>query len=303
MERFDILIVGAGAAGIAAARAAHEAGAEKILLVDYRPKMGGVLRQCLHEGFGVGISGRMTGVEYADRLLERFPKEILVKLETTVLEITDQKTAVLAGKADGVWKIRFQQLVLATGCLEIPLGFLSVGGTRPKGIYTAGEMQERVNLYHQLPEGPVVILGSGDIGLIVAEHLAEKGIKIAAIVEKKEALGGMARNQHRLKPYEIPVICSATVTMVYGERQLTGVRIKHLQTGEEQELACRTLLTAVGLRPDQNLIEHLEAKEWIHTCGNCHVVHPMIEAVLTEGTRAGENAWKQIQKGKKEDLI
>lgn len=294
MEQFDILIVGAGAAGIAAAKAAYEAGAKRILLVDHRKKMGGVLLQCLHRGFGSGVPERMSGVEYANGLLEKFPGEILVKLETAVLEITDQKTALLSGKLDGIQYVGFEQLILATGCLEIPIGFLPVGGTRPKGIYTAGEMQERVNLCHQLPEGPVVILGSGDIGLIMAKHLAEKGIKIAAIVEQKEMPGGMARNRQELELYEIPIICSATVTMVCGEQRLTGVQIKNLLTGETQELACRTLLTAVGLRPDRSLIEDLEPKEWIHICGNCHRVHPMIEAVAAEGIQAGINAWKQI---------
>ena len=161
MEHYDILIIGGGAAGIAAAKAA---GSAKVLLADRKSKLGGVLLQCTHHGFGKNKSG----IEYAADLIKDFPKEISLALNTTVLSVSCDKTAVLSGKEFGRKQISFSRLILATGCREIPIGALPVAGTRPKGIYTAGQMQEMMNLHGVLPEGPVVMLGSGDLGLIMA---------------------------------------------------------------------------------------------------------------------------------------
>ena len=281
MEHFDILIVGAGAAGISAARAAFAAGCRSIALVDRKKTMGGVLLQCAHRGFGP----ELTGPEYTGQLLEGFPEEIVFFSETTVVSVEKTKTAVL----DSGRRLSFCQLILAAGCREIPMGALPVAGTRPKGIYTAGQMQERMNLYGYVPEGPVVILGSGDLGLVMAKQLAELGLSVT-MVEQKPHCGGMVRNRRCLREYPIKLICNATVTEVYGERELTGCCVQG-----RIHLPCKTLLVAAGLRPEQELIRGLEEATWIHMCGNCNGVHPMVESVVNEAKQAGMAAVENLR--------
>ena len=292
--KYDIVVIGAGAAGIAAAKSAFAFGCRSILLIDARKQMGGVLIQCAHHGFGSGL----TGPEYIEKLTVDFPEEAEVWLDTTVLSIKKEKELVVSGAAVGVRTVSFQQLILAAGCLEIPIGNLAAAGTRPKGIYTAGQMQEMLHLYQEVPEEPVVILGSGDLGLILAADLSQKGIKVGAIVEQNPGCGGMAVNQKCLAEYQIPLICSSTITRIYGTDWITEVEITNLQTGKKDRMPCRSLLTAVGLRPDWSLLEGLEHPypDWIHICGNCRKVHPVIEAVIKEGKKAGSEAWACIQK-------
>lgn len=282
MEHFDILIIGGGAAGIAAAKTA---GSAKVLLADRKPKLGGVLLQCTHHGFGKNKSG----IEYAADLLRDFPEAVSLALNTTVLSVSGDKTAVLSGTEFGRKQISFSQLILASGCREIPVGALPIGGTRPKGIYTAGQMQEMMNLHGVVPDGPVVILGSGDLGLIMAKQLAEAGVSVT-MVEQKPHCGGMARNQRCLEEYPITLHCDDTIVQVQGYPQITGC-----VTGKGISISCRTLLIAAGLRPEQELIAHLGNPEWLHICGNCSTVHPMVEAVVNEGKQAGQAALKQMR--------
>lgn len=291
-ESYDIVIVGAGAAGIAAAWGACETGKGRILLIDRKKKPGGVLLQCSHRGFG----RNQTGPEFVQKLLEGFPEEICFFPETTVLSVFSDRTMIISSFYAGFQKIRFNQLILASGCLEIPVGALPVAGTRPPGIYTAGYVQEMLNLYHQVPEEPVVILGSGDLGAILAGQLSARGVKIAAVVEQKSGCCALARNQHYFTEYEIPLLYRATVTEVFGGKEVTGVKIQNLDTGEETKIPCKSLLTAVGLRPDRSLIDGLEEMEWVHICGNCNYVHAMVEAVVKEGRQAGMDAAEQIKK-------
>ena len=281
MKDFDILIIGGGAAGIAAAAGAYEAGCRSIALVDRKASLGGVLLQCFHRGFGQN----QNGPEYTEKLLRDFPKTVKFYGSTTVLSVTNERIAHLSGGEI----IQFRQLVLATGCREIPVGALPIAGTRPRGIYTAGQMQELMNLYGYIPEGPAVILGSGDLGLVMANHLLLAGIPVT-MVEKAAACGGMARNHRCLEHPLLRLICNATVTEVQGEKQLTGCI---LSTGEE--IPCKTLLIAVGLIPDRELILGLDAPDWLHSCGNCNRVHPMVEAVVKEGKMAGMTAWNEIR--------
>ena len=282
MEHYDLLIVGGGAAGIAAAKAACEAGCGSIAIVDRKPSLGGVLLQCTHRGFGK----KLTGIEYANQLLRTFPKDVTVIGSTTVLSVDETRIAHLSGGRT----ISFSQLILATGCREIPMGALPIAGTRPKGIYTAGQMQEMMNLHGLLPEGPAVILGSGDLGLIMANQLAQAGIAVT-LVEQRERCGGLVRNQRCLKDYPIRLICGQTVTEVSGEKKLESCRL----SGGEW-MGCKTLLIAVGLRPERTLTANLGNPTWLHLCGNCNTVHPMVEGVLSEAIQAGQTAWETMRK-------
>ena len=278
---FDILIIGGGAAGIAAAKAAA---GKKVLLVDRRQELGGVLLQCAHRGFGK----EQTGVEYTRELLKDFPSDVSLALNTTVLSVSKDRTAELAGKDFGRKTVRFSQLILASGCREIPMGALGIAGTRPKGVYTAGQMQELMNLHGHLPQGPVVILGSGDLGLIMAKQLAEAGLEVT-LVEQKDSCGGMAKNQRCLQEYPIELICKETITEVSGYPHLESVVLSG-----GREVPCKTLLIAAGLRPERELIHELGEPSWLHICGNCSRVHPMVEAVVQEGKQAGITAGRNI---------
>lgn len=282
MEHYDILIIGGGAAGIGAAKACSGV---NVLLVDRKPALGGVLLQCAHHGFGKNQSG----VEYTAELLKDFPQSVTLALNTTVLWVSEDKKALLSGREFGRKEVSFSQLILATGCREIPMGALPIGGTRPKGVYTAGQMQERMNLHSYIPEGPVVILGSGDLGLIMANQLAKLEISVT-LVEKKDQCGGMVKNQRCLQNDRIRLICSDTITRVHGFPNLTGCT-----TEKGAYLPCTTLLIAAGLRPERELVLGLEEKNWIHICGNCNCVHPMVEAVTQEGKQAGIAAYENLR--------
>lgn len=282
MEHYDILIIGGGAAGIAAAKAASGA---KVLLADRKENLGGVLLQCAHHGFGKSKSGP----EYTADLLNDFPETVTLALNTTVLSVSENKKALLCGREFGQKEIGFSQLILASGCREIPIGALPIAGTRPKSIYTAGQMQELMNLHGFIPEGPVVILGSGDLGLIMAKQLAEAGISVT-MVEKKTQCGGMAKNQRCLQEFPITLICDDTIAEVQGYPQLSGC-----VTAKGLELPCKTLLIAAGLRPERELIAHFAHPDWLHICGNCNKVHPMVEAVINEGKQAGQLAYEKTR--------
>ena len=285
MENCDILIIGAGAAGIAAAKSAWESGCRNVLLVDRKSQMGGVLLQCAHHGFGKDLDGP----EYTAKLLENFPEGVKFLPEVTVLTVNPNKTAILSGKHIGKQEISFGQLILATGCREIPAGALPIGGTRPEGVCTAGYAQELLNLHGIAPEGPVVILGSGDLGLVMAKHLAERSIPVT-LVEQRETCGGMAKNQRCLREFPIELLCGTTISEVLGEKKLEAVR-----TADGSIIPCRTLLIAAGLRPEQQLVCNLGNPPWLHICGNASKVHPMVEAVVNEGKQAGKSAWENYK--------
>ena len=282
MEHYDFLIIGGGAAGIAAAKAARGA---RVLLADRKPSLGGVLLQCAHRGFGKNKSG----MEYAAELTRDFPEDVSLALNTTVLAVSEQKTALLSGREFGRKEVGFSRLILAAGCREIPVGALPISGTRPKGIYTAGQMQELMNLHGHIPDGPVVILGSGDLGLIMARQLAEAGLAVT-MVEQKPHCGGMARNQRCLEDYPIRLLCGDTIAEVQGYP-----RISACVTAKGTVLPCKSLLIAAGLRPERELVSRLGKPEWLHICGNCNRVHPMVEAVVQEGKQAGLSAWEKIR--------
>lgn len=285
MESCDVLIVGGGAAGIAAAKASAEHCRGRILLAERGEAPGGVLLQCTHRGFGPGL----TGPETVAALMKDFPRRVELWYNTTVLRITEDRTALLSGRDTGLRQLGFRRLILATGCRERAFGSLGIGGTRPRGVYTAGQAQALLNQKGRLPEGPVVILGSGDLGLILAGQLSAAGCGIAALVERRPHCGGMARNRRCIEQYALPLLCSATVNCVCGGAVLEGVMIKQLDTGEETYLPCKSLLIAVGYEPERGLIQGLEGAPWLRLCGNCKEIHPMIEGVIKEGKTAGES--------------
>ena len=288
MEHSDILIIGAGAAGISAAKAAYAMGCRSILLVEHKGHLGGILYQCAHRGFG----DSQTGPEYISTLLKDFPNEVQYMCNTTVLAVNMDKTAVLSSEKTGTQTISFEQLILAAGCREIPLGALNIAGTRPKGVYTAGQMQEMMNVYGVRPENPVVILGSGDIGLIMANQIAAYCGHVT-IVEQNSALGGMERNRCSMEDSNISVILDTTIAELHGEKQICAVSLSN-----GTELPCKTLLLAVGLVPNRELLHEQEQPDWLHLCGNCSRVHTMIESVVYEGKKAGIIACEQLRGAK-----
>lgn len=282
MTACDILIVGGGAAGIAAAKTAARSTAD-VWLVDAGSALGGVLRQCLHKGFANGLDGPA----YVESLLADFPEHVRFLPRTTVLAVDAQRRAQLAGPAVGRKTLRFDQLILATGCYEIPAGALSIAGTRPHGVYTAGQMQEMMNVHGVVPPVPVVILGSGDLGLIMAQHLADAGLAVT-LVEQRTQCGGLARNHGCLAQPAVQLRLGTTITDILGAPALEGVRLS-----DGTQLPCRTLLIACGLRPERSLVANLGAPDWLHICGNANKVHAMVEAVVQEGIEAGARAVQQ----------
>lgn len=291
MESCDLFIVGAGAAGLSAARAAAEQGCKSILLADRMPEPGGILRRCIHDGFGA----EQTGPEYIHELMAGFPKNISFLWNTSVLSVDENRSAVLSSPEYGFKKIHFKHMILASGCSEIPMGSLDIAGTRPKGIYTAGELQQDMNLRGMMPEGPAVVLGSGDVGLIVAWQLIKSGVEIKALVEKKDACAGLARNRRRLEEYKLPIQKETTVSRVFGEEHLEGVNIRNLRTGEETYIPCRTLVIAAGLRTDRSLVQNLEPQPWLQLCGNCRRIHSVVEGVVQEGRQVGIAACEKLR--------
>ena len=275
MERTELLIIGAGAAGISAACAAWDAGCRDVVLADRLPYPGGVLPQCLHEGFGLAAYGsELTGPVYAERLAKALAQTGVRFLpEREVLAVTKEKTAVLSGSG-GVEEIRFERLILATGCREKSIGSLPVAGTRPAGIFTAGQAQEMINLHHWQLGSRVVILGSGDLGMILARRFTLEGKQVLAVLEQEAHFGGLARNYHRcIEAHHIPIRYRCTV-----------------------RLSCDTLITAVGLVPERELIRGLEEEAWLSLAGNCSKVHDLADSAAAEGAKIGGRVGSQLVK-------
>ena len=285
----ELLIVGAGAAGIAAALSAWEAGCRDILLVDRREQPGGILPQCLHKGFGLASYGaELTGPEYTGRITERLANTgVRLVLGTEVLTVRGDKTAVLSDRG-GLTELRFERLILASGCRERSIGSLPVAGTRPAGIFTAGQAQEMMNLRGQDVGHEVLILGSGDLGLIMARQLVLAGKHVIAVIEKESRCSGMARNVRRcIEPYQIPICCRTTVSAIHGERRLRGVTLRHLDSGAEEFWPCDTLITALGLIPERELVRRLGDPDWLFLAGNCHRVHDLVDSAVAEAETVG----------------
>ena len=289
MARCELLIVGAGAAGISAALAAWDAGCRDILLVDRGAQPGGILSQCAHEGFGLARFGEeLTGPAYAERLRDALNKTgVRFWGGTEVLSVTKEKVAILS-RREGLVQLRFEQLILAAGCRERTIGALDVAGTRPAGIFTAGQAQERINLRRQEIGDEILILGSGDLGMIMARRFTLEGKHVIAVLEQAAHYGALARNYHRcIEAYSIPLRCRMTVREIHGEGRIRGVTAEHLDSGEREFIACDTLVTALGLIPEQELVRGLEGRDWLSLAGNCSRVHDLVDSAAAEGDRIG----------------
>lgn len=289
MSNYDLLVIGGGAAGMAAALAAKAAGAEKILIAEREPLPGGILRQCIHKGFGLGYFHEdLTGPEYAERFISRLEKNnIEFRGDTTVLELRKNRT-VLLSSAGKVEEVSFSRCVLATGCRERAIGSLPVSGTRPAGVLSAGTAQKMVNLMELDIGRRIVILGSGDIGMIMARRFSLLGKDVVAMVEKEAAPGGLVRNvKNCIEAYNIPVLTHSTVTEIHGRGRVEAVTVKNLLSGELRHIDCDTLIVSVGLIPERELIADFdELPNWLALCGNCEKVYEIVDSVSSQSEKA-----------------
>ena len=290
----DVLVVGAGAAGMAAALSARQAGAKTVLLVDRDSRLGGVLPQCLHTGFGeVIFRQELTGAQYAARWAARVEAScVTLRLDTTVLSLCPERRALLSSP-EGVEEVAFRALVLAAGCREIPIGALALPGSRPAGVFTAGQAQRMMNLDGLTLGRSAVILGSGDVGLVMARQLALSSCQVLAVVEQRERCSALPRNIRRsIGDCNIPLLTRTTVCCVHGSGRVRGVTLRQLDTGEERFLPCDTLITALGMVPERELLRPLgePLPPWVFPCGNCQRIHRTVDTVTLQGEAAGRKA-------------
>lgn len=313
----DVLIIGAGPAGLAAAISARENGVENLLVLERESEPGGILRQCIHNGFGLHrFKEELTGPEYAQRDIERAAKlRIPIECSTMVLSVSPERVVTCISSAKGFQVIRAKAIVLAMGCRERPRGALCTPGSRPAGVYSAGTAQRFVNLEGFMPGKRVVILGSGDIGLIMARRMTLQGAKVLACVEIMPYSSGLNRNIVQcLQDYDIPLYLSHTVTEIRGRERLEGVTVSKVDEnrnpipGTEMEFDCDTLLLSCGLIPENELsvsagVELSPATSGavvdetfctsvpgIFACGNVLHVHDLVDYVSDESFKAGAAA-------------
>lgn len=321
MRNHDIVIVGGGPAGMAAAVAAYDAGCTDVVILDREPQLGGILMQCIHNGFGLHKLGReLTGPEYAAVYAQKVQERgIKVFAEATVTAVS-QDRIVTAQSREGILKIQAKAVILAMGCRERSRGALNICGSRPAGVYSAGTAQKLVNCLGYQVGKRVVILGSGDIGLIMARRMSYEGAKVEAVCEVMPYSGGLTRNIVQcLEDFGIPLYLSTTVVQIHGDKRLEGVTIAQVdanrRTIEETKryIPCDTLLLSVGLIPENELTraagipidpitngalvdENCQTQvPGIFACGNVLQVHDLVDYVSEEAERAGVGAVKFVQ--------
>lgn len=326
MKTYDIVIIGGGPAGLAAAVSARKNGVESILILERDRELGGILNQCIHNGFGLHtFKEELTGPEYADRFIRQV-KELCIeyKLHTMVMNISSSKIITAMNREEGLFDIQAKAVILAMGCRERPRGALNIPGYRPAGIFSAGTAQRLVNIEGYLPGREIVILGSGDIGLIMARRMTLEGARVKVVAELMPYSGGLKRNIVQcLDDYGIPLKLSHTVVDIKGKERLESVILAEVDDnrkpipGTEEEYSCDTLLLSVGLIPENELSrdmgvtinpvtsgpkvnESLETNiEGVFACGNVLHVHDLVDFVSEEAGAAGRNAACYVKAGEK----
>lgn len=326
MKTYDIVIIGGGPAGLAAAVSARKNGVESILILERDRELGGILNQCIHNGFGLHtFKEELTGPEYADRFIRQV-KELCIeyKLHTMVMNISSSKIITAMNREEGLFDIQAKAVILAMGCRERSRGALNIPGYRPAGIFSAGTAQRLVNIEGYLPGREIVILGSGDIGLIMARRMTLEGARVKVVAELMPYSGGLKRNIVQcLDDYGIPLKLSHTVVDIKGKERLESVILAEVDDnrkpipGTEEEYSCDTLLLSVGLIPENELSrdmgvtinpvtsgpkvnESLETNiEGVFACGNVLHVHDLVDFVSEEAGAAGRNAACYVKAGEK----
>ena len=326
MMEHDIVIIGGGPAGLAAAVAARKAGIQDILILERDSCLGGILNQCIHNGFGLHtFKEELTGPEYAARYIAMAQEEkIPYRLNTMVIDISKEKEVTFINREDGLSTVKAKAVILAMGCRERPRGALNIPGYRPAGIYSAGTAQRLVNIEGYMPGRKVVILGSGDIGLIMARRMTLEGAEVQVVAELMPYSGGLKRNIVQcLDDFGIPLKLSHTVVDIQGKERVTGITLAEVGPdrkpipGTQEHYDCDTLLLSVGLIPENELSRGIgvamspvtsgpevndcleTSQEGIFACGNVLHVHDLVDYVSEEASLAGKNAAAYVKAGEK----